>query len=100
MRQANRVARLGIGVVLVVAGLSGGAASAQTTEPIVAVPIDGVVDHVSPSFLGVRTDDALYRFIRGYEGTVMVGHHLFADGVNEQAAAAGWRAWITRLFGR
>ncbi|MGH2660304.1 MAG: SRPBCC family protein [Actinomycetota bacterium] len=63
-------------------------------------PIDGVVDHVSPSFLGVRTDDALYRFIRGYEGTVMVGHHLFADGVDEQAAAAGWRAWITRLFGR
>jgi membrane-bound serine protease (ClpP class) len=44
MRQANRVARIGIGVVLVVAGLSGGAASAQTTEPVVAVPIDGVVD--------------------------------------------------------
>jgi membrane-bound serine protease (ClpP class) len=46
MRQRNRrrIARVGAGVVLVVAGLAGGAARAQTVGPIVAVPIDGVVD--------------------------------------------------------
>ena len=32
-------------------------------------PIEGVVDHVSPSFLGVRSNDALYRFIYGFDGT-------------------------------
>ena len=26
-----------------------------------------------PSFLGVRSDDAMYRFIRGFDGTVMSG---------------------------
>ena len=31
-------------------------------------PIDGVVDYVRGDFLGVRTDDAMYRFIRGYIG--------------------------------
>jgi len=41
-------------------------------------PIEGVVDHVSPSFLGVRSDDALYRFISSFQGASMVGHHLFA----------------------
>jgi uncharacterized protein YndB with AHSA1/START domain len=62
-------------------------------------PIDGVVDEVSPSFLGIRTDDALYRFIRGFEGTVMVGHHLFADGVDQRRAEDEWRAWLVRVFG-
>ena len=61
-------------------------------------PIDGVVDYVSPSFLGVRTDDALYRFIRGFEGTAMVGHHLFAEGVDQRRAEAAWRGWLARTF--
>ena len=43
-------------------------------------PIDGVVDFLSPHFIGVRSDDAIYRFIYGFEGTTMVGHHLFAAG--------------------
>jgi hypothetical protein len=62
-------------------------------------PIDGVVDCVSPSFLGVRSSDGLYRFIRGFEGTVMVGHHVFRDGVDQQEAERAWRSWLTRLFG-
>src|SRR6476661_7446100 len=49
-------------------------------------PIEGVVDYVSPSFLGVRSNDALYRFIYGFDGSVLVGHHLFADGVDAEAA--------------
>jgi hypothetical protein len=62
------------------------------------LPIEGVVDHLSPSFIGVRTDDALYRFIRGWEGTVMVGHHLFGEHVDEERVTADWSAWLTRHF--
>jgi uncharacterized protein YndB with AHSA1/START domain len=62
-------------------------------------PIEGVVDHVSPSFLGVRSNDALYRFIYGFDGSVMVGHHLFADGVDQEAARLAWQRWLERLFG-
>jgi hypothetical protein len=60
--------------------------------------IEGVVDHVSPSFLGVRSDDALYRFIASFEGASMIGHHLFAEGVNQQEAEAAWSSWLTRVF--
>jgi hypothetical protein len=62
-------------------------------------PIEGVVDHVSPSFLGVRSNDALYRFIYGFDGSVMVGHHLFADGVDPEATRLAWQRWLERLFG-
>jgi hypothetical protein len=62
-------------------------------------PIEGVVDHVSPSFLGVRSDDAMYRFIYGFDGSTMVGHHLFAEGVDRQRAEAAWSSWLTRVFG-
>jgi uncharacterized protein YndB with AHSA1/START domain len=61
-------------------------------------PIDGVVDYTSPSFIGVRTSDALYRFIYGFDQTVMVGHHLFSDGVDQQQAERGWQSWLSDLF--
>ena len=61
-------------------------------------PLEGVVDHVSPSFLGVRTDDGLYRFIAGFEGSAVLGHHLFAEGVDQQATEQAWQAWLTRAF--
>jgi hypothetical protein len=61
-------------------------------------PIEGVVDYVSPNFLGVRSDDAVYRFIYGFEGSVMVGHHLFSEGVDQAEAEEAWRSWLTRLF--
>jgi uncharacterized protein YndB with AHSA1/START domain len=62
-------------------------------------PIDGVVDYVSPHFMGVRSSDALYRFIHGFDGTTMVGHHLFAGDVDQQAAERAWRSWLDGLFG-
>ena len=61
-------------------------------------PIEGVVDASSRSFLGVRTDDAMYRFIAGFEGTTMVGHHLFAEGVDAEAASRAWADWLARSF--
>jgi hypothetical protein len=61
-------------------------------------PIDGVVDCVSRSFLGVRSSDALYRFIYGFRGTVMVGHHLFAEGIDQQDVEGAWGSWLSRVF--
>jgi uncharacterized protein YndB with AHSA1/START domain len=59
--------------------------------------VEGVVDAVRyPSFLGVRTDDALYRFA-GRGGMVGVGHHVFA-GVDRQATERAWQSWLARLF--
>jgi uncharacterized protein YndB with AHSA1/START domain len=61
-------------------------------------PIEGVVDYLSPVALGVRTDDGLYRFVRGHDGSVAVGHHLYADGVDPAKAEAPWQTWLGRLF--
>jgi len=61
-------------------------------------PEDGVVDHVSDEFVGVRTADAMYRFIRAFNGQSMAGHHLFAAGVDQQRAEQQWTEWLNRLF--
>ena len=61
-------------------------------------PIEGVVDYVAPDFLGVRADDGLYRFIRGFDGSVAVGHHLYADDVDARRTEQAWQAWLGRLF--
>ncbi|MDX6585351.1 MAG: hypothetical protein QOI10_4535, partial [Solirubrobacterales bacterium] len=60
--------------------------------------VDGVVDCVlEPSFLGVRTSDALYRFV-GRNGMIGVGHHLFAPSVDRAASESAWRGWLTDLY--
>ena len=61
-------------------------------------PIDGVVDYVRGDFLGVRTDDAMYRFIRGYAGGAVLGHHLFAEGVDREATERAWQDWLTKVM--
>jgi uncharacterized protein YndB with AHSA1/START domain len=67
-------------------------------------PIEGVVDYLSPVALGVRTENGLYRFVRGFEGSVGVGHHLYADDADAADAAdakeaeQAWQAWLSRLF--
>ncbi len=60
--------------------------------------IDGVIDYVSPHFLGIRSEDAIYRFIHAFTGPVMVGHHLFAEGVDQAGAARAWGSWLGRAF--
>ena len=66
--------------------------------PAGLAPIEGVVDYVAPDFLGVRADDGLYRFIRGFDGSVAVGHHLYAGDVDARRTEQAWQAWLGRLF--
>jgi len=59
--------------------------------------IDGVVDTVlKPSFLGIRTDDALLRFV-GRTGVILTGHHIFTD-VDVAAAEHAWGDWLAAVF--
>jgi uncharacterized protein YndB with AHSA1/START domain len=60
-------------------------------------PVDGVVYFVNPHTLGVRTDAALYRFLRGFHGPMVAMHHIFAD-VEPQATERSWEAWLARVF--
>jgi uncharacterized protein YndB with AHSA1/START domain len=53
--------------------------------------IDGQVYFTNPHTLGIRTPNALYRFIRGLNGTMMAGHALFGP---EPADTDAWTAFL------
>jgi uncharacterized protein YndB with AHSA1/START domain len=58
-------------------------------------PIEGTVDYVSRSMLGLRSDDALYRFaFIPMGGGLYLGHHVYRDDVDVAAATAAWAAWL------
>lgn len=82
-------------------GLTGAVAVGDEVRltPEGSAPIEGVIDYVSPSFLGVRSSDAMYRFIYGFDGSTMVGHHLFGEGVDQERAEAYWASWLANVFG-
>lgn len=68
--------------------------------PAGLAPVDGVVDYLTDHFLGVRGADALYRvYDRGAWGwPVAVGHHLFAEGVDQETATKAWSGWLDGVF--
>ncbi|MEV7186408.1 SRPBCC domain-containing protein [Kitasatospora sp. NPDC093102] len=59
-------------------------------------PEEVVVDWLSADFVGLRGPDALYRFFNGstWNVPIWLGHHLFAEGADEQQATAAWTAWL------
>ncbi|SDT66672.1 SRPBCC domain-containing protein [Jiangella sp. DSM 45060] len=59
---------------------------------------DGVVYYVNADTLGVRTGDALLRFIKGFRGPMIASHHVFADDAQRHTDAA-WQSWLARVFG-
>jgi uncharacterized protein YndB with AHSA1/START domain len=61
-------------------------------------PLEGVVDYLSPSFLGVRTDDGLYRFMHTFDASVGLGHHIFSEGLDQEETEKAWATWLTKLF--
>ena len=64
-------------------------------EPAGIAPIVGAVDYVSSTILGVRTDDALYRFaFIPMGGGIYLGHHVYRDDVDVAAATAAWAGWL------
>ena len=62
--------------------------------------LDGVVDYATPEFLGVRSEDGLYRFFgrNHYGGVVGMSAHLFVDGVDAAAREAQLKAWLDEVY--
>lgn len=54
-----------------------------------AVPL-GELYFTNADTIGVRTEDALYRFMRGFHGPVVASHHIFTGVETEQT----WAAWL------
>lgn len=57
-----------------------------------------VVYFANPDTLGLRTVDALVRFLKGFHGPMIAAHHVFADDAHRHTDAA-WQAWLTRVLG-
>jgi hypothetical protein len=62
--------------------------------------VDGVIDYLTPAFLGVRTADALYRFFgrNAFGGPVGMSIHHFGDGVDAEAMSAAWERWLEGVY--
>jgi hypothetical protein len=63
--------------------------------------LDGVIDYSTPEFLGVRTDDGLYRFFgrNFYNGVVGMSAHMFVDGgVDAAASEAALKRWLDSVY--
>ena len=62
--------------------------------------IDGVVDYLRPQFIGVRTDDALYRFFGRdpWGGPAAASAHLFAPGADAQRTEDALRSWLEAVY--
>jgi uncharacterized protein YndB with AHSA1/START domain len=62
--------------------------------------LDGVIDYLTPAFLGVRTEDTLYRFFgRNYFGSVVgLSAHVFRDDVDAAAAENALKNWLDSVY--
>jgi uncharacterized protein YndB with AHSA1/START domain len=64
----------------------------------VGKPIDGEVYFVNAHTLGLRSDDGIYRFLRGFRGPMVACHSIFTPGFTEtdrDAAEQKWQSWLT-----
>jgi uncharacterized protein YndB with AHSA1/START domain len=61
--------------------------------------VDGVIDYRTDAFLGIRTDEALYRFFgrNAFGGPVGMSIHHFGD-VDAEAAGAAWTDWLAKVY--
>ena len=69
---------------------------AVTLTPAGLEPVDAVIDYATDNFLGVRTDDGLYRFFgrNAFGAPVGMSIHLFADDVDADQVTEQWQAWL------
>ena len=62
--------------------------------------LDGVIDYLTPQFIGVRDEDSLWRFFgRNHFGHVVgMSAHMFRDDVEADKAEAVLKAWLDGLY--
>ncbi|PZG09835.1 SRPBCC family protein [Nonomuraea aridisoli] len=57
--------------------------------------VEGVVYYRNSQNVGIRSGDALYRFLQGFGGTMIAAHVLFGDAAGE---GPRWKAWLDDLY--
>jgi uncharacterized protein YndB with AHSA1/START domain len=62
--------------------------------------LDGVIDYLTPEFIGVRDDDGLWRFFgRNHYGSVVgMSAHIFRDDVDAEKSEAVLKAWLDSVY--
>jgi hypothetical protein len=62
--------------------------------------LDGVIDYLTPEFVGIRSDDGLWRFFgRNHFGSVVgMSAHMFRDDVDAARAEAALKSWLDGVY--
>jgi hypothetical protein len=62
--------------------------------------LDGVIDYLTPQFIGIRDDDGLWRFFgrNAFGSVVGMSAHLFRDDVDAAASEAVLKAWLDSVY--
>jgi uncharacterized protein YndB with AHSA1/START domain len=60
---------------------------------------EGVVYLVNDQAVGVRTGEAMYRFLRGFHGPMVASHHVFTPGTDPGTEEKAWGEWLNRVSG-
>ncbi|MGW5723110.1 SRPBCC family protein [Amycolatopsis sp. NPDC003865] len=78
-----------------------GTALGLASRPAVGdrVSLGGVVYAANDQTVGIRTPDAMLRFIRGFRGPMVASHHVFTPGADAQTEEKTWSDWLNRVFG-
>lgn len=86
-------------------GLRGDAAQGDSVRvtPHGIEPFDAVVDYLHPNFVGLRTNDTLYRFFgrNAFGAPVGIALHLFtedAEDADQEAAERAWTSWLAAVY--
>jgi hypothetical protein len=80
------------------------AGMAQDDEVRVTVPgvgsLDAVVDYLNPNFIGLRTDNGLYRFFgrNAFGAPVGLTAHLFSTDVDAEKTQQAWQSWLNEVY--
>ena len=61
-------------------------------------PVNGVVYFANAHTIGVRTPEAIYRFLRGFGKPLVAAHHLFSEGANPVRSSQAWESWLRRTL--
>ena len=79
-------------------GLSGDARRGDRARMSTTETTDGFVYFANAHAIGVRTQDAIYRFLRGFGKPAMAAHELFAADADPVQAQRAWESWLTRTL--
>ncbi|WP_290051156.1 SRPBCC family protein [Amycolatopsis solani] len=63
------------------------------------VSLGGVVYVANDQTVGIRTAEALLRFMKGFRGPMVASHHVFTPGADAEVEEKTWSTWLNRVFG-